>query len=105
MNYTRFDRHKHMTPEITSLILELTEKVLLMKNVDKQLRSRLRNYLYGLFDGFLYKDIPEITKALCGDDLTYRLEKRAILAVYSICKEYPVVNPKRPLALELDGEE
>ncbi len=69
MSYTRFDRHAHMTGEVRSEILDV---------IVEQSDFNLTNMLYGLFDGYLYKELDEV-------------QNPKIQSVISIVKTYPVL--------------
>ena len=47
MRYKRFNRHEHMSSEVRNVIMEL------LRVPD----HKVRNMLYGLFDGYLYNTL------------------------------------------------
>jgi DNA-binding phage protein len=70
MSYTRFDRHQHMSGEVRSEILNL------ISDVDG---FDLTNMLYGLFDGYLYKELDKV-------------QNPKLQSILSIIKQYPILN-------------
>ena len=69
MNYTRFDRHANMNGEVRGEILDL---------ISDERDFNLTNMLYGLFDGYLYKELDEV-------------QNPKIQAVVTIVKGYPII--------------
>lgn len=67
MSYTRFDRHANMSGEVRGAILDL---------IGEQRDFNLTNMLYGLFDGYLYKELDEV-------------KNPKIQEIVSIVKTYP----------------
>lgn len=70
MNYTRFDRHSNMSPSFRGEILDI---------ICEQSDFNLTNMLYGLFDGYLYKELDEV-------------KNPKIQKIVSIVKTYPILN-------------
>ena len=69
MSYTRFDRHANMNGEVRGEILNL---------ISDERDFNLTNMLYGLFDGYLYKELDEV-------------KNPKIQKIVSIVKEYPTL--------------
>ena len=69
MSYTRFDRHANMSPSFTGEILDI---------ICEQSDFNLTNMLYGLFDGYLYKELDEV-------------KNPKIQKIVSIVKTYPTL--------------
>ena len=70
MNYTRFDRHSNMNDEVRGTILDL---------IREERDFNLINMLFGLFDGYLYKELDEVANP-------------QIQSVVTIVKGYPILN-------------
>ena len=69
MSYTRFDRHSNMNDEVRGTILDL---------IGEERDFNLTNMLYGLFDGYLYKELDEV-------------KNPKIQKIVSIVKTYPTL--------------
>jgi len=69
MSYTRFDRHANMSGEVRGTILDL---------IGEERDFNLTNMLYGLFDGYLYKELDEV-------------KNPKIQKIVSIVKTYPTL--------------
>ena len=74
--YTRFNRHESMDAETRTEIMKIIRE--LIDNTRK-----LENYMYGLFDGYLYSEIQ--IEAL---QLPTEIGSR-IMRVFDICNRYP----------------
>jgi DNA-binding phage protein len=70
MSYIRFDRHANMSDEVRGEILDLISDV---EGFD------LTNMLYGLFDGYLYKELDKV-------------QNPKLQSILSIIKQYPILN-------------
>jgi DNA-binding phage protein len=70
MSYIRFDRHSNMSDEVRGEILDLISDV---EGFD------LTNMLYGLFDGYLYKELDKV-------------QNPKLQSILSIIKQYPILN-------------
>ena len=70
MSYTRFDRHANMDGEVRGEILNL---------ISDERDFNLTNMLYGLFDGYLYKELDEV-------------QNPKIQRILTIVREYPVLD-------------
>jgi hypothetical protein len=81
----RFDRHENMTPETFTMVMELLKE---------DINIRLKNRLYGLFDGYYYKDkLSEDVSDLeiLGDNKSVELLTNIIKDVESY-KEEDLIN-------------
>lgn len=76
--YTRFDRHSFMNVETRTEIMEIIKELIDFDNT-----RRLENFMYGLFDGYLYNDIQ--FEAL---QLPTEIASR-ITRIFDICNRYP----------------
>jgi hypothetical protein len=76
--YTRFNRHESMNAETRMEIMEIIRELIDFDNT-----RRLENFMYGLFDGYLYSDIQ--IEAL---QLPTEIGSR-IMRVFDICNRYP----------------
>ena len=68
MSYTRFDRHANMSDEVRGAVLDL---------IVEERDFNLTNMLYGLFDGYLYKELDEV-------------QNPKLQEILAIVKEYPM---------------
>lgn len=93
--FTNFDRHENMNPETVELIMELIEQVREAGSDNREAKDQLRNYLFGLFDGYLYADVPRLAKEVF-KGLDNRLALRAVLAVYAQCEQFPELGSDSP---------
>tara|TARA_B110000858_G_scaffold29263_1_gene31419 strand:+ start:565 stop:837 length:273 start_codon:yes stop_codon:yes gene_type:complete len=82
-NYTRFDRHDHMSSETRNEILSIKRE--LSRTDIKHDTDRLENWMFGLFDGYLYNNLILEAQKLPVDLYT------RVSDVYFICKDYPEV--------------
>lgn len=76
--YTRFNRHESMDAETRKEIMNIIGDLIDFDNT-----RRLENFMYGLFDGYLYSDIQ--FEAL---QLPTEIASR-IMRVFDICNRYP----------------
>jgi hypothetical protein len=76
--YTRFNRHESMDAETRTEIMSIIRELIDFDNTRK-----LENYMYGLFDGYLYSEIQ--IEAL---QLPKEIGSR-IMRVFDICNRYP----------------
>ena len=76
--YTRFNRHESMDAETRTEIMKIIRELIDFDNTRK-----LENYMYGLFDGYLYSEIQ--IEAL---QLPTESGSR-IMRVFDICNRYP----------------
>ena len=80
MEHLRFNRHEIFNSDDTSEVLDILSEV--SREAYKQGKSRydgnygsISNMLYGLFDGYLYFDLPSQSKDTLSEDLHKRVAK------------------------------
>lgn len=93
-NFRNFDRHANMSMDSVSKLTDLISD-LIFTDRDRS----LDNKLYGLFDGYLYLDVPELIsdinphsnteKAKFIDDIN--VFKSELLSIYRECENYPEI--------------
>lgn len=81
MSYIRFDRHANMNVETLREIGNIINEVFIDASFD------LSNMLYGLYDGYLYKDLLPVAK----EQLSETNYQRVVDVVKTI-KKYPKIN-------------
>ena len=78
MSYTNFDRHKFMTDETRTEIMEVIRELRY-----NDYSSWLENMMYGLFDGYLYAEI-QIEALKLPTELASK-----VMRIFDICNRYP----------------
>lgn len=76
--YTNFNRHENMDSKTRTEIMSIIRELMDFDNT-----RRLENFMYGLFDGYLYSEIQ--IEAL---QLPTEIASR-IMRVFDICNRYP----------------
>lgn len=82
--FTLFDRHANMPSEMLDDILNLIRDIEYFQATNKVDSYSIINYLYGLFDGYLYKELPIEAKRLLSKGLS-----NEIIKIYNTCESYP----------------
>lgn len=89
-NYTNFNRHENMNSKTRSEILKITSDLIFYKD-----HFEIMNSMYGLFDGYLYLDVPKLVENLEVKKNEYKEftnaeeMKSRILKVWNECASYP----------------
>ncbi len=83
MSYTNFNRHENMNDETRFEILALIKEVSYSDEIEDGVSYNIQNMLYGLFDGYLYKELQVLTLELPTQIAT------KITRIFDICNKYP----------------
>jgi hypothetical protein len=86
MNYSEFDRHENMSSDTRSEIINLLRELMIDKKINNKNYEEISNFLFGLFDGYLYKGL--LTSA---SKLNAKLELR-LTNLYMLCNTYPKLS-------------
>lgn len=79
MAHTYFNRHANMTPEIHKQVRHFIE----VSDEHGPFLGKVTNYLYGLYDGFLYADLlPEAKKFFPENEYKALEEMIAVIEAY-----------------------
>jgi hypothetical protein len=70
--YTRFDRHANMNGDQRSQVLELIRDIR-YADIEADGVLHLENWLYGMFDGYLYAEIPVMATCILPESLSDRV--------------------------------
>lgn len=81
--YTMFDRHANMTEEQRHQVLVLIKDIR-YADIEADEVFHLENWLYGMFDGYLYAEIP--VTAILSEDLAER-----VVELWNAVDKYPKI--------------
>ena len=81
--YTRFDRHVNMTEDQRHAIMVLIKDIR-YADIEADGVFHLENWLYGMFDGYLYVEIPVMATAVLPEALADR-----VVQLWNAVNKYP----------------
>ena len=83
--YTRFDRHANMTGDQRSQVLELIKDIR-YADIEADGVLHLENWLYGMFDGYLYAEIPVMATCILPESLSDR-----VVQLWNAVNQFPKI--------------
>lgn len=83
--YTRFDRHANMNGDQRSQVLELIKDIR-YADIEADGVLHLENWLYGMFDGYLYAEIPVMATCILPEELSDR-----VVELWTAVDKYPKI--------------
>lgn len=83
--YTRFDRHANMTEDQRHSVLQLIKDIR-YADIEADGVFHLENWLYGMFDGYLYVEIPVMATCILPEELAER-----VVELWNAVDKYPKI--------------
>lgn len=83
--YTRFDRYANMTEDQRHSVLRLIKDIR-YADIEAEEVFHLENWLYGMFDGYLYTEVPVVATCILPEELAER-----VVELWDVVDKYPKI--------------